>query len=157
MKTDADKRDKKKYCHFHCDHNHSTGDCFNLKEEIETLIHNGHLQKYVYMRREERSDKESNNKVIGEIHTIFSEPAGGDSNRARRAHARSISASKLLPPQTGCNQSYIHINASIVFEVSEIRYLLTTPLPVLKPVSDATIEIGIDNMSRAITESLGYS
>ncbi|XP_058100762.1 uncharacterized protein LOC131245365 [Magnolia sinica] len=103
MKTDANKRDKRKYCHFHCDHGHATNDYFNFKEEIEALIPNGQLHEYVYRRREERPDQRieqyshrNDKKETGDIRAIFAGPVGGgDSNRARQTHARSISSGSL--------------------------------------------------------------
>ncbi|XP_058106361.1 uncharacterized protein LOC131249575 [Magnolia sinica] len=98
MRTNADKRDKWKYCHFHRDHSHSTIYCFELKEEIEALICNGYFQEYV--RREKRLNWRNeqlggeNNEATGEIHTIFGGPArGGDLNRAHKAHAWRVSHS----------------------------------------------------------------
>ncbi|XP_058099781.1 uncharacterized protein LOC131244147 [Magnolia sinica] len=95
IKSDADKQDKRKCCHFHHDHGHSTDDCFDLKEEIEALIRNGHLQEYVN-RREDRMDPKDdrpiNNEPTREILTTFGGPArGGDLNRSRRAHSQGIS------------------------------------------------------------------
>ncbi|XP_058076399.1 uncharacterized protein LOC131224981 [Magnolia sinica] len=96
MKNDADKWDKRKYYHFHHDNDHSTSDCFGLKEEIEALIHGGHLREYV-SRREERAGRKNeqpsngnNNEATREIYTIFGGYTGGDSNQAHKAHTWSI-------------------------------------------------------------------
>lgn len=44
METPAGMRkNRKKFCHLHWDHKHNNNKCFELKEEIETLIHQGHL------------------------------------------------------------------------------------------------------------------
>ncbi|XP_058075755.1 uncharacterized protein LOC131224236 [Magnolia sinica] len=87
IKIDIDKRDKRKYFHFNRDHSHSTSDYFDLKEEIEALIHSGHLREYVKEERSGRKDEQPirtiNNNPISEIHIIFGRPeGGGDSNRA---------------------------------------------------------------------------
>ena len=42
LKGDLSKRPKNKYCHFHRDHGH-----YDLKQQIEALIHQGKLQKFV--------------------------------------------------------------------------------------------------------------
>jgi len=38
LKGDPNKRSRDKYCRFHCDHGHDIADCYNLKQQIETLI-----------------------------------------------------------------------------------------------------------------------
>ena len=43
MKTGPDKRDLTKYCEFHRDHEHRTGDCIQLRKEIEYMIRRGHV------------------------------------------------------------------------------------------------------------------
>ncbi|KAL0411004.1 UNVERIFIED_CONTAM: hypothetical protein Slati_3690100 [Sesamum latifolium] len=40
-----------KFCRFHNDYGHTTDECRHLKNEIERLIQNGHLQEYVYWER----------------------------------------------------------------------------------------------------------
>ncbi|GAV58155.1 LOW QUALITY PROTEIN: hypothetical protein CFOL_v3_01689, partial [Cephalotus follicularis] len=47
MKPLAEKRDTEKYCRYHRDHMHDTEECKHLKNQIEDLIHKGHLRKYV--------------------------------------------------------------------------------------------------------------
>ena len=47
LKGDPSKRPRDKYCHFHQDHSHDTSDCYDLKQQIEALIHQGKLQKFV--------------------------------------------------------------------------------------------------------------
>ena len=47
LKGDPNKRSRDKYCHFHCDHSYDTADCYNLKQQIEALIKQGKLQRFV--------------------------------------------------------------------------------------------------------------
>ena len=51
LKGDPNKRSKDKYSRFHCDHNHDTSNCYDLKQQIETLIKQGKLQRFVYKER----------------------------------------------------------------------------------------------------------
>ncbi|XP_059668817.1 uncharacterized protein LOC132313897 [Cornus florida] len=46
LKSDPTRRSKDKYCRFHRDHGHNTDDCFDLKSQIESLIHRGKLHRY---------------------------------------------------------------------------------------------------------------
>ncbi|XP_012833163.1 PREDICTED: uncharacterized protein LOC105954039 [Erythranthe guttata] len=95
------------YCRFHNDHGHSTDDCQHLRDEIERLIRNKNLSEFVREGREatpkgsrkpglpppgtEKPGKsEAPQPPNNYIHTIFGGPAGGDSNRARRAHLREL-------------------------------------------------------------------
>ena len=47
ISTPAERKDRNKYCRFHQDHGHRTNKCRNLKDQVETLIWQGKLQKYV--------------------------------------------------------------------------------------------------------------
>ena len=38
MKGDPNKRNRNKYCRFHRDHGHDTDECFDLKQQVESLI-----------------------------------------------------------------------------------------------------------------------
>jgi len=51
LKGDPTKKSKDKYCRFHHDHDHDTADCYNLKQQIETLIRQGKLQRFVSKER----------------------------------------------------------------------------------------------------------
>jgi hypothetical protein len=50
LRSNLMKRSKDLYCRFHRDHGHTTEDCYALKEQIEALIRQGKLRKFV--RRE---------------------------------------------------------------------------------------------------------
>ena len=54
LKGDPNRRSKDKYCRFHWDHGHDTADCYDLKQQIEALIKQGKLQRFV---RKERTDQ----------------------------------------------------------------------------------------------------
>ncbi|XP_043699704.1 uncharacterized protein LOC122650356 [Telopea speciosissima] len=56
MFSKPEDRNPQKYCHFHRDTGHNTEDCRQLKSEIENLIQDGHLSKYVDRRKESRPD-----------------------------------------------------------------------------------------------------
>ena len=47
LKGDPNKRSKDKYCRFHWDHGHDMADFYDLKQQIETLIKQGQLQRFV--------------------------------------------------------------------------------------------------------------
>ncbi|XP_030945911.1 uncharacterized protein LOC115970414 [Quercus lobata] len=47
LKGDPSKRPRDKYCCFHRDHGHGTFYCYDLKQQIEALIRQGKLQKFV--------------------------------------------------------------------------------------------------------------
>ncbi|XP_058104861.1 uncharacterized protein LOC131248550 [Magnolia sinica] len=93
MRADPDHRDKCKYCRFHQDYDHNTADCVDLKDEIEALVHKGHLRQYTKegktARKEEREKPNNTTEEPTEIRTIFGgSSGGGDPNRARKAHSR---------------------------------------------------------------------
>ena len=47
LKSDPNKRSKDKYSRFHHDHGNDTADCYDLKQQIEALIRQGKLQKFI--------------------------------------------------------------------------------------------------------------
>uniref|UniRef100_A0A2N9J6Z4 Integrase catalytic domain-containing protein n=1 Tax=Fagus sylvatica TaxID=28930 RepID=A0A2N9J6Z4_FAGSY len=82
------------------DHGHLTEECVALKEQVETLIRQGKLQKYVSRPTNARPAKppaqreqaEHNRPApVGEIRTIIGGPASGGTSRAsRKAYARQV-------------------------------------------------------------------
>ena len=51
LKEDPSKRSRDKYCCFHHDHEHDEADYYNLKQQIEALIRQGKLHKFVSKER----------------------------------------------------------------------------------------------------------
>ena len=47
LKGDPNKRSRDKYYRFHHDHDHDTADCYDLKQQIEALIRQGKLQRFI--------------------------------------------------------------------------------------------------------------
>ncbi|XP_075085099.1 uncharacterized protein LOC142168330 [Nicotiana tabacum] len=54
MKSDPSQRDTNLWCEYHGTNGHRTGDCRNLREEVATLLKNGHLREFL-------SDRAKNN------------------------------------------------------------------------------------------------
>uniref|UniRef100_A0A2N9FJX9 Uncharacterized protein n=1 Tax=Fagus sylvatica TaxID=28930 RepID=A0A2N9FJX9_FAGSY len=85
---------------FHRDHGHLTEECVALKEQVETLIRQGKLQKYVNRPTNTRPAKPPVHREqaepnrpgpVGEIRTIVGGPASGGTSRAsRKAYARQV-------------------------------------------------------------------
>ena len=67
LKNDPTKRSRNKYCCFHRDHGHDTADCYDLKQQIEALIRDGKLQKFV---SKERMDAHSQEQALDGRTTI---------------------------------------------------------------------------------------
>ena len=51
LKGDPNKRSRDKYCRFHRDHGHDTTDYYDLKQQIEALIRQKKLQRFVNKER----------------------------------------------------------------------------------------------------------
>ena len=51
LKGDSNKRPRDKYCRFYHNHGHDTTDCYDLKQQIEALIRQGKLQRFVSKER----------------------------------------------------------------------------------------------------------
>ena len=51
LKGDPSKSPRDKYCRFHRDHGHDTTDCYDLKQQIEALIRQEKLQKFISQER----------------------------------------------------------------------------------------------------------
>jgi hypothetical protein len=103
LRSDPARRSKDLYYRFHRDHGHTTEDCFALKQQIEALIKQGKLGKFVRQdkpetRPERRPPRQDENKdcqedrprdIIGEIRTIVGGLASeGASRSSRKAYAR---------------------------------------------------------------------
>ena len=58
LKSDPTKRSRNKYCRFHHDHGHDTADYYDLKQQIEALIREGKLQKFVSKERTDTHPRE---------------------------------------------------------------------------------------------------
>ena len=83
LKSDPSKRSRNKYCRFHRDHDHDMADCYDLKQQIEALIRQGKLQKFVSKERVDtnpqeqasRRDNERPRPPIRDIRMIVGETA----------------------------------------------------------------------------------
>ncbi|XP_058081848.1 uncharacterized protein LOC131229827 [Magnolia sinica] len=90
LRSNPNRLNKDKYCHYYRDHDHSTSDCYHLKEEIERLIREGRLREHVE-RTGTVEECSGDNRPMEKIWTIVGGPrGGGDSNNARKSHAKSI-------------------------------------------------------------------
>ena len=80
IRTPIEWRHKMKHCCFHRDYDHNIDECRTLKDEIEMLIHRGHLSRYVAKKGdqpkpiEEKAAEQSqdNRATVGVISTICS-------------------------------------------------------------------------------------
>ncbi|XP_030923532.1 uncharacterized protein LOC115950477 [Quercus lobata] len=99
LKSDPNKCSRDKYCCFHRDHCHDTADCYNLKQQIEALIRQGKLQKFVSKEKTDpppqdqhpRWDNERPKPPIGDIRMIVGGTAvAGSSKKACKSYLRMV-------------------------------------------------------------------
>nr|XP_023907735.1 uncharacterized protein LOC112019452 [Quercus suber] len=99
LKSDPSKRSREKYCRFHQDHGHDTANCYDLKQQIEALIRQGNLQKFINKERADpnhqeqasRRDNERPRPPIGDIRMIVGGTATtGSSKKARKTYLRMV-------------------------------------------------------------------
>ncbi|RZR72408.1 hypothetical protein BHM03_00013263 [Ensete ventricosum] len=51
MRSRAEDRDSRHYCRFHRDYGHDIEECYDLKNQIEDLMHRNHLDRYIMKPR----------------------------------------------------------------------------------------------------------
>ena len=99
LKSDTNKRSRDKYCCFHRDHGHDTANCYDLKQQIEALIRQGKLQKFVSKEKTDpppqdqhpRQDNERLRPPIGDIRMIVGGTAAArSSKKARKTYLRKV-------------------------------------------------------------------
>ncbi|XP_030940190.1 uncharacterized protein LOC115965138 [Quercus lobata] len=103
LKGDPNKRPRDKYCRFHRDHGHDTTNCYDLKQQIEALIRQGKLQRFVSRERtdtpEEQAPRRENDRPrppIGDIRMIVGgTTATGSSKKARKTYLRMVHSVQL--------------------------------------------------------------
>ncbi|XP_065623514.1 uncharacterized protein LOC136064949 [Quercus suber] len=105
LKSDPSKRPRDKYCRFHRDHGYDTTDCYDLKQQIEALIRQGKLQKFINKERVDpnrqepapRWDNECLRPPIGDIRMIVGGTTTiGSSKKARKTYLRSVQNVQLI-------------------------------------------------------------
>ena len=99
LKGDPNKKFRDKYCCFHRDHGHDITNCYDLKQQIEALIRQGKLQKFVSKERADpppqeqhpRWDNEHPRPPIGDIRMIVGGiETTGSSKKARKTYLRMV-------------------------------------------------------------------
>ena len=154
LKGDPNKRPRDKYCRFHWDHGHDTANCYDLKQQIEALIRQGKLQKFVSRERtdtpEEQAPRRENNHPrppIGDIRMIVrGTAAAGSSKKARKTYLRMVHSVQL----TGSVPKVPRIDNPVInFSEDDARRLHY-------PHDDAlvvSLQIGDYNMHRVLVDN----
>ncbi|XP_022157420.1 uncharacterized protein LOC111024121 [Momordica charantia] len=86
-------KEQGRYCLFHRDHDHTTQDCFDLREEVENLIRREYLKEYVDDPKATPSDKRDSKSPAREIQTVLGSPTERESSRKKKASVREARAS----------------------------------------------------------------
>ena len=96
MKGDLGKQNESKYDSFHCNHGHDTDKCYDLKQQIETLIKQGKLKKFIGRdHKDERQPmkgkaKEPARQPLGEVRIIKGGTSTGSSSKAKKTYLREV-------------------------------------------------------------------
>ena len=169
MKSDPTARDNTKYCEFHRDFGHRTDDCIQLKREIEYLIRQRYLRRFISPENQPQNQAQNqalaqqpptpphqtttqHQQPLGEIHVISGGFAGGgESSLARKAHLRSIRLAEIGEIQAIFKLP--RLDTSITFSYSDLegcQHPHDDPLVVHAIVANKTVHrVLIDNGSSA--------
>nr|XP_023881236.1 uncharacterized protein LOC111993638 [Quercus suber] len=107
LKGDPSRRSRDKYCRFHRDHGYDTTDCYDLKQQIEALIRQGKLQKFVSKERADpaplehpppRRDNDHPRPPVGDIRMIVGGMATRSSKKARKMYLKMVQKVQLTGP-----------------------------------------------------------
>nr|XP_023927593.1 uncharacterized protein LOC112038995 [Quercus suber] len=155
LKGGPNKRSRDKYCHFHHDHGHDAADCYDLKQQIEALIRQGKLQKFVSKERTDqqhqeqppRQENERPRPPIGDIRMIVGGTTTMESSKkARKAYLRMVHNVQL----TGSVPKIARIESPIVgFSEEDARRLHHLHDDALV----ITLQVGDFNMHRVLIDN----
>ncbi|XP_030969942.1 uncharacterized protein LOC115990235 [Quercus lobata] len=99
LKGDSNKWPRDRYYRFHRNHGHDTADCYDLKQQIEALIKQGKLQKFVSRERTDpppqeqalRRDNECPKPPLGDIRMIVGgTTTTSSSKKAQKTYLRMV-------------------------------------------------------------------
>jgi len=97
LKHDPNKRPREKYCRFHRDHSHDISDCYDLKQQIEAIIRQGKLQKFVGKGGTKQNqeapalrENERPRSPMGDTRMITGGSTFSSSMKARKAYLRMV-------------------------------------------------------------------
>ena len=131
LKGDSNKRPRDKYCRFHHNHGHDTTDCYDLKQQIEALIRQGKLQRFVSKERADppqehapQQDNKCPKPPIGDIRMIVRGMTIGSSIKARKTYFRMVQNIQL----TGFVTKMVRID-NLVIRFSEEDARCERPRP----------------------------
>ena len=160
MRSDPTKRDNTKYCEFHRDHEHRTGDCIQLRKEIEYLIRRGYLRRFVASEGQDQAQQPppprhtttQHQQPLGEIHVISGGFAGcGESSSTMKAHLRSIRSGEVTKVQAVSKLP--RLDTAITFsdlDLEGCQHPHDDPLVIRAVVANKTIHrVLVDNESSA--------
>ena len=100
MNGDPNKRNRNKYCRFHRDYGHDTGECFDLKQQVENLIRQEKLKSF--LGRDHKDEKlkgkveESLRPPLGEIRVIIGGSSKGQSSKSKKAYLKVVQSVQLF-------------------------------------------------------------
>ena len=97
LKGDHNKRSRDKYWRFHQDHRHDTSECYGLKQQIEALIRQGKLQKFIGKEGTEQNQEAPSQREnewpkppLGDIRMIIRGSTSSFSKKARKTYLRMV-------------------------------------------------------------------
>ena len=106
LKGDPSTSSRVKCCCFQCDHGHDISECYDLKQQIEALIRQGKLQRFVNKERTDnnppqekagRRDGEYPRPPLRDIRMIIrGTTTSGSSRKARKTYLRTVQNVQLM-------------------------------------------------------------
>ena len=155
LKGDPNKQFRDKYCCFHHDHCHDIANCYDLKQQIEALIRQGKLQKFISKEKADpppqehhpRRDNEHPRPPIGDIRMIVGGTATTrSSKKARKTYLRMVQNVQL----TGSVPKIARRESPIIGFSEEDGRRLHHPHDDVLVVS---IQVGDYNMHRVLVDN----
>ena len=154
MKEDPNKRNKNKYCCFHRDHRHDTGECYDLKQQIKNLIRQGKLRHFI--GRDHKDEKlkgkmeESSWPLLREIRVIIGGTSIGQSSKSKKRYLKvvqNIQLSGRSPRMRGIDEPTISFTDE---EAERIHHPHDDAIVITLLIADYTTRrVLVDNRSSA--------